>query len=94
MPKHVATSKVQLYADDTVLYCSNKDIRLSTGYLQEDVNKIQEWCNLNKLTVNLRKTKTLTFSNKQKLKNLDIPEIRMQNIPTGAVATYKYLGIT
>ena len=89
MPKHVARSKVQLYADDTVLYCSNKDIRLSIGYLQEDVYKIQEWCNLNKLTVNLRKTKTLPFSTKQKLKKFDIPEIRMQNIPIGTVATYK-----
>ena len=49
--------KILLYADDTVLYYSHHDIKYLYQQLNFGLEKITDWCNKNKLTINGTKTK-------------------------------------
>ena len=52
--------KYQLYADDTVLYLSD-EITNATRRLNDDLSNFKNWCNQNKLTINVKKTKYVLF---------------------------------
>ena len=85
--------KFQLYADDTVIYLSGKNTMKVKETLQKNINKFVEWCEINKLTINIRKTKVMVFGtrhfiNKSKNIELSIGKELLQSVPT-----YKYLGI-
>ena len=56
LPKSLNYSKVSLYADDTVIYVTESDIKHAENLLQQDLNSLQTWCNMNKLTINCKKT--------------------------------------
>ena len=49
--------KVSLYADDKVLYYSSDNIDDALRNVQNDLTSLNEWCNMNKLTINCKKTK-------------------------------------
>ena len=49
-----------LYADDTVLYISG-ELTHTTALLQQDLNRFKIWCDRNQLTMNIKKTKYVTF---------------------------------
>ena len=50
---------ITLYADDAVLYMANQCSRLATG---TDLSKLTSWCNENRLTINVKKTKYMVVS--------------------------------
>lgn len=62
----VDQSIVHLYTDDTVLYLSGKDSMIVQSQLQRYLNKFSLWCMMNKLTLNIKKTKSITFFQKHK----------------------------
>ena len=45
-------SKFKLYADDTVIYFSGKDLNATECILQQDLDSISNWCIENCLTIN------------------------------------------
>ena len=56
-----------LYADETVLICSDKNINSLNLKTNEELEKINLWCLSNKLLLNLSKTKYILISNKPML---------------------------
>ena len=58
-----------MYADDTVLYAGNLDTKQLRKGVQQDLCSVQNWCNRNKLTLNIKKTKYMTFMSDKKRKN-------------------------
>ena len=58
------TTKYKFYADDTVLYSSNNDELVAHGSVQQDLIRVVKWCNLNKITMNIKKTKSVVFGTK------------------------------
>ena len=54
-------TKYKFYADDTVLYASDVDKLAAHGKVQQDLNRVNEWCCLNKITMNIKKTKSMVF---------------------------------
>ena len=84
--------KFQLYADDTVLYCSGKDSLELQYKLQNGLDSFVEWCEINKLTINTKKTKVMTFGTRFNIKKVDI-ELKVNNETLQSVPTYRYLGI-
>ena len=54
----VTFSKIQMYADDIVLYTT---VENNINLLQEDIKCIFDWCDGNKLTMNIKKTKYQVF---------------------------------
>lgn len=93
---YIDCAKTGLYADDTVCYRSGSNIASLNSIMSRAAIRFAEWCNLNKLTINLSKSKVMIFSNKRgnALKDLKHNiKIEINNFQLETVATYKYLGI-
>ena len=87
--------KFQLYADDTVVYLSGKNIRWVTDNLQASIDKFINWCEVNQLTINTKKTKVMILGSRYMIKKANNFGVNMminnENLQT--VPTYKYLGV-
>ena len=82
-----------LYADDTVIYCINENIQNAEKEMQKILNKFSKWCEINALTINTSKTKTMLFGSRNKIKNSYKPDLSLYNEHLQMVPTYKYLGV-
>ena len=90
----VQNCEVTLYADDTVLYTSNRDFNASIRNLQEDINSLALWCTTNDIKANTDKTKVMVFGSKCTLAKVQPFEIKFVDALLQSVTTYKYLGVT
>ena len=88
------THSTMLYADDSVLYVSGKDVNVLAVRLTQALHGFSTWSSRNKLTINEEKTKIMLFSSKVKKKILQKPNILLNGKPLKYVHTYKYLGVT
>ena len=88
--------KYQLYADDTVLYLSGNIVNIDdvTNRLCMDLKSFKTWCDMNKLTLNVKKTKYITFGLKSQTRRVVNHTVMIGDIRIERVHTYKYLGIT
>ena len=50
-----------LFADDTNLFCSGKDIKTHESIVNEELSHVQEWLMLNQLTFNVKKCNFILF---------------------------------
>ena len=50
-----------LFADDTNIFYSNKCLKTVNEVIQAEINKVSEWLNVNKLSLNITKTKFIVF---------------------------------
>lgn len=53
-----------LFADDTTIYISGKNINSLIDYMNEDLSELSSWFKANKLALNTKKTHYMIFSNK------------------------------
>jgi len=53
-----------MFADDTVLSKCGNNLQTLINDLNEELNKLNDWCNFNKLALNTEKTKWILFTNK------------------------------
>ena len=83
-----------LYADDTVLYTSQRNFDVSVQNLQKDINSLAVWCKVNGIKANTDKTKVMVFGSKCCLAKVPPFEIKFDDTPLLAVSSYKYLGLT
>jgi hypothetical protein len=60
---HDINSNILLFADDVKLFGIFKT-PLDTKLLQDDLDNISNWCNINKLYLNVSKCKVITFTRK------------------------------
>ena len=56
-----------LYADDSMLLVTGKDINIIESKLSEEMNKIKKWLDMNKLSLHLGKPKVLFLVQKENL---------------------------
>ena len=52
----VENCSVTMYADDVIIYVSDSDAAIATQLLQEDLDRVGNWCNSNFLTINTQKS--------------------------------------
>ena len=78
-----------MYADDTVIYRSSDDPTDALEDIQFAMNNIQNWCEMNKLTINGNKTKFTIFLRKPSDRKYQI--VCNKNL-LERTTTYKYLG--
>ena len=94
-----------LYADDTSLLSSLGSFNVALNgtkfdkyalsqSINTELNNIQEWLNINKLSLNVNKTKYMIFHYHQR--NIDdlIPDIRLNNQAIERVSEFNFLGLT
>ena len=93
MQHAVHGANIQLYADDTVIFVSDNDPETAARLLQPSLNKFALWCSSNKLSLNVKKTKLMTFGTRQRVKKAKEVKVSINAKPLQLVPTYKYLGI-
>lgn len=83
--------KIGLFADDTLLYISHPDIVYAAQKMNEDLERLNKWLNINKLKLNAQKTKFMIVSNK----NIDENSITISigGYAIDRVSVMKYLGV-
>ena len=89
----LGNNSYHLYADDTVIYFSDKSVEIAEMKLQSILDKFSKWCAVNALTVNTSKTKVMVFGSRHRIKNCKKPNLFINNEQLQMVPTYKYLGI-
>ena len=85
--------KFLMYADDTTIYFNLEDfdpVCVETE-INNELERVNLWLKLNKLSLNIKKTKLLVFHRKQK-KIQDIT-ILIDNVQIERVNTFNFLGI-
>jgi hypothetical protein len=84
-----------IYADDTTLLASLNQFHSDTNSLSVNINselsKYSTWLKLNKLSLNCNKTSAMIFHMPNK--NVEYPEIFINNVAIKYVKEFNYLGI-
>ena len=70
-----------MYADDTVLFCSGKDVGEIQKQLNADFQSFASWLDKNELVINTKKGKTevMVFGISQKLNKLEETPIQIMH---------------
>ena len=91
-----------IYADDTTLLeplCTFKittthNLKSLTKEINAELTKIVEWLGLNKLSLNVKKTKMMLFHYKQRNISETTPKLKINGTLIEKVKTFNFLGIT
>ena len=87
--------KINMYADDCLLYCSGNDWHRMLLKTQPEIDAVQVWFTANSLKLNTKKSSLLLIGPRSKLKNVDDQDkILIYGVSLKLVDSYKYLGIT
>ena len=85
--------KILLYADDTILFFSHKDPLICSKSVENALSLVTEWCSLNKLTINVSKTKHMLCRPRNCTPPFAPVTVQMGNITLDNVLSYNYLGV-
>ena len=95
-----ATFTPIMYADDTTLlstldnFNGNQSTNQNAIQINAELTKIVDWLTVNKLSLNIKKTKMMIFCSKQRiLKSTEIPNVIINHIPIERVTYFKFLGV-
>ncbi len=92
--QHVHTGTANLYADDTLIYCSGKTTEDVTNTLQTCINDVSTWYGGNRLALNSNKSQTMLIASKHNLQNCDQNlNISLYNNLLEQVNSTEYLGV-
>lgn len=82
--------KLILFADDTNIFYSSNDYHELECTMNRELNEIKRWMDINKLSLNINKTKAMTFGNFPENAH---PQIRINGIQIENVCETKFLGV-
>ena len=90
------TSSCELFADDTSIHSNHSDHVHLSKMLQENINRLDNWSELNHMSLNEKKTKYMIITTRQKRQNLKrvTPSIILKDKEIEEVQVHKVLGIT
>ena len=84
-----------LYADDTVIVANAPNILEARIQSQNDLDNLASWCKCNKLSINIKKTKSMVVGTRSMVKkHTAVPRLKISGTPLEYVFQYKYLGVT
>lgn len=86
----------ELFADDTSIHSSSKNLTTLSGELQRSIDKLTEWSELNHMSLNPTKTKCMLITTRQKRQLLPstLPPLCVNNQLVEEVESHKVLGVT
>ena len=82
-----------LYADDTAIYYAHEQLEVLEEKLTLGLNKLSDWCNLNKLSINFDKTKLEIFRPKSARTENPKIVIKVGDAHLEEVLSCNYLGV-
>jgi len=84
---------VTFYADDIVLFISDKSLHNVKSYMNSDLEKLSNWLKLNHLTLSISKSKFMIIGSSQRLNKIDSISFKVDNMDLDELSSFKYLGI-
>ena len=81
-----------LFADDTNIFYSSNCLKTINEVIQTEINKVSEWLNVNKLSLNITKTKFILFRSSNKKPKYDV-KITINDKNIERVKNTNFLGI-
>jgi len=93
--KIINKCEIQLFADDTMLYISGKDIKKMMLIMNLELENVNVWLRNNYLCINTEKSKFIIFRNQKNINKINSCEIniKINNISLQNVENIKYLGV-
>ena len=85
--------KMIMYADDTVVYTSSPTLKEGFANLDTNLYSIIQWCNSNRLTLNVGKTKHMIIGPTLRENLVTENHLQYKNKKIETVSEYNYLGI-
>ena len=85
--------KTKLYADDTVVYASHQNEDVCHDWLCINLLSLLEWFNMNKLTINLDKTRLMLYGEKNMQKKAKYLDVERTGTKLQYVRQFNYLGV-
>ena len=84
-----------MFADDTTLYVSHKEIDIVLSTLQNSINDLTTWAEMNHMCLHPKKSKFMLITTRQKRQNLPITTTPLYILNTEFAETdcHKILGI-
>ena len=84
-----------MFADDTSLFYSHKDINPLFLKVNKELHKINQWFICNKLSLNIRKTKYSFFHKRSKQKDIRLLllKLKINNYEIKRAESIKFLGV-
>ena len=70
-------SNVDMYADDSTISACRKNVQELELKLHNDVQEISNWCDENRMVVNVEKPKIMFVTTRQKWQHLDKTDVNM-----------------
>ena len=80
-----------LFADDTNMFMSSKDVHSLQTVINQELTLVSKWLKVNKLSLNIKKTHFMIFSNKSDV--CGQIDIKIDGEPIQAVGKTKFLGV-
>ena len=97
LPSAVQGSTVSMYADDTSLCLKSKDISQLNEAINDDLEHLDAWLNISKLSVNVAKTQSMLIATKPKHRALNnaaqILHLTFRGSDLDVVSKTKYFGV-
>ena len=82
-----------MYADDVIIYTSADSHLEASRLLQEDVDRVGSWCQVNGMTINAQKSMCMFFGSDSKLSGTGAPSIFLNDNELPTCESYPYLGV-
>ena len=82
--------KLVIFADDTSLFCSNKNLEQLLNNINDELKKLKVWFDYNKLSLNVSKTKFILFGKKKV--NIQV-KLEIDGVEIEQVKDNKFLGV-
>ena len=95
LPKHVSNVQISMYADDTAIFYTSKDVNDIVDKINDDMKNVDNWLSRNKLSLNIQKTNFMIIGTPQKLASITNQQldIKIRGISIQRVSSCKHLGI-
>jgi len=65
LPANITKTDATLFADDSCLFTSGRNISSIVNKMQDSVNKVVQWCDLNGFKVSMNKTVAVLFTRRR-----------------------------
>ena len=90
---HKGEVNINMYADACILYCTGNNWNHVQSTLQVSLNNVMQWFEFNAMKLNVKKSKCLIISSKNKLQTVDrLNILHAGNQTLEFVDSYNYLG--
>lgn len=91
LPSHLMNAFVNLFADDTLIYIHGRNMDMLRERMNGELDKINHWLRLNKLKLNVSKTKVMVIGHSASATAIN--SILMDGEELEMVNQFKYLGV-